>query len=98
MCRIAKFRAFMNNRESASNGCMMRATPMAVWASALTKEDLRKVSNSDVQLTHPNKTSWNAVYIYNFALKYLFEHIEDENRAEDCFRASLKEAETFEAE
>ena len=71
---------------------------MAVWASALTKEDLRKVSNSDVQLTHPNKTSWNAVYIYNFALKYLFEHIEDENRAEDCFRASLKEAETFEAE
>jgi hypothetical protein len=44
----------MNNRESASNGCMMRATPLAVWASGLSKEDLRKVTTADVELTHPN--------------------------------------------
>ena len=24
LCRVAKFRAFMGNRDSASNGCMMR--------------------------------------------------------------------------
>ena len=44
----AKFRAAMSNRESASNGCLMRCTPMAIWTSGLSPVDLMTVTKSEV--------------------------------------------------
>lgn len=85
----------MANRESASNGCMMRSTPIAVWGSGLSKEEFRQITQSEVQLTHPNQTSADCVYIYNFAIKLLLENKDDEDKAGKCFEACLAEAGTF---
>jgi len=40
------------NGNSASNGALMRCTPMAVWGSDLSIEDFRKASEADVSFTH----------------------------------------------
>lgn len=81
LTRVAKFRAFMNNRDSASNGCMMRSTPLAVWASGLSQDEFKKASVAETQLTHPNPTPNDATYLYNLGIKFLLNNKDDPNRA-----------------
>ena len=95
LCRVAKFRAYMSNRDSASNGCMMRSTPIAVWGAGLSNKEFRDLTKSEVQLTHPNQTAADAVYIYNFAIKFLLENKDDGDKAGKCFEACQKEASKF---
>lgn len=95
LAKVAKFRAFMENRDSASNGCMMRATPLAVWGCNLTKEELRDLSNADVTMTHPHQCPKDACYLYNLGIQFLLQNIEDPDRAEKCFEYCLKETESF---
>ena len=46
------------NRDSLSNGGMMRITPLAVWAANLEdQEDLKDAVVADVEFTHPNPLS-----------------------------------------
>ena len=47
----------------------MRCTPLAVWASTLTKpEDLKAAIIADVEFTHPNPLVHEAVFIYSAAI------------------------------
>ena len=77
---------------------MMRTTPLAVWGSGLTKEELREVVKSEVGLTHPNSTSADTVYIYNFAIKFLLDNKEDPEKTQKCMEACLAEVASFKKE
>jgi ADP-ribosylglycohydrolase len=66
--------AYQNNRESCSNGCMMRSVPMAVYASGLGFDDFRKACNAETKLTHPNMTANDAVFLYNLAIRFLMQN------------------------
>lgn len=61
-----------------SNGSMMRCTPMAVYSSALLKEnDVRKAVLSDVALTHPNYFVQEAILVYVKAIHFLLNNPKD---------------------
>ena len=101
LTRTAKFCSFMQNKESCSNGCLMRQTPMAVWASGLEPLDLRNATNCDVTFTHASSqkgeygTSSDAFFIYNYAIKLLLENKDDPQRAQKAFDSCAKVAENF---
>ena len=57
---------------------MMRCTPMAVYSSALLKEnDVRKAVLSDVALTHPNYFVQEAILVYVKAIHFLLNNPKD---------------------
>lgn len=85
----------MGNRDSASNGCMMRSTPLAIWGADLSKEDLKKASNAETTLTHPNPTANDATFLYNLAIKFLLNNLEDPDRALKCFDYCLEASNSF---
>ena len=70
---------------------MMRTTPLAVWGSGLSKEELKELVKSEVTLTHPSATPINAVFIYNLAIKFLLENREDPEKTQKCMEACLTE-------
>jgi len=65
----AKQSAFDKNNNSCSNGCMMRCTPLAIFGQSLTKEEFRKLSDADCELTHSNQTAKDVTFLYNYAIK-----------------------------
>ena len=73
------------NQESASNGSLMRATPMAVWGSGLSVEDLQKASDADVSFTHSHVIVKRAVFAYNLGIKYLLNNPLEKDRARKAF-------------
>ena len=53
---VAKTSAIQECPMSMSNGCLMRATPLAIWCSNLNSSNVHKVVKSDVEMTHPLRT------------------------------------------
>ena len=52
------------NKDSRSNGCLMRVAPLGVWLAEYVKdkeddryENLKTVVKADIELTHPDKIS-----------------------------------------
>jgi ADP-ribosyl-[dinitrogen reductase] hydrolase len=52
LTKCAKFNAFMHNKESCSNGSMMRQTPLAVFGTGLGMQELKKLTTADIHFTH----------------------------------------------
>ena len=77
---------------------MMRTTPLAMWGSGLSKEELKELVKSEVTLTHPSATPINAVFIYNLAIKFLLENKDDPEKTQKCMEACLNEVASFEKE
>ena len=69
----------------------MRSTPMAIWAANLQDEDFKRACKSDVELTHPNQTSNDVVYIYNLAIKTLIEFSDNPNKANIAYHRCVIE-------
>ena len=46
----------------------MRVTPLVVWGSNLSYDDLNKVIVADVKMTHPSLVVQEAVFIYAVAI------------------------------
>ena len=67
----AKKYSVENNALSMSNGCLMRVTPLAVWAAKLHETQLFPLVKSEVEITHPIETCQYAVYIYCAAIRQL---------------------------
>ena len=44
-----------HNQSSQSNGCLMRLTPLAVWAHQQPVEVIARHAMDETALTHPNK-------------------------------------------
>jgi len=59
---------------SQSNGGLMRITPLCVWTSKLTKEEIIKAVREDTRLTHPNKTAQNVSIAYVYTINHLLNH------------------------
>jgi len=47
----------------------MRCTPLAIFGQSLTKEEFRKLSDADCELTHSNQTAKDVTFLYNYAIK-----------------------------
>ena len=73
------------NQESASNGSLMRCTPLAVWGSDLSVEDLQKASDADVSFTHSHVIVKRAVFAYHLGIKYLLNNPLEKDRARKAF-------------
>ena len=71
LVQTAKMSAYQKNHNSCSNGCLMKCSPIAVWAQDLSKEDLRIASRAETEISHSNETSIDVCYIVNLAVKYL---------------------------
>eukprot|EP00347_Sterkiella_histriomuscorum_P003232 403365085 len=59
------------NASSQSNGSLMRITPLAVWASKLSNEDLYKAVHLQTYFTHCNKAVIEATYLYCLVIKLI---------------------------
>jgi len=59
---------------SQSNGALMRITPLCVWASKLSLEDLKKAAREDTRLTHPNQTVINVSIAYVATIHHLLNN------------------------
>ena len=70
-----------------SNGSMMRATPLAVWAQNLSIEDLEKCVEEDTSLMHSSKDMWDLITAYCIAIKTLIKNTGKANRAELALEA-----------
>jgi ADP-ribosylglycohydrolase len=44
-----------HNQSSQSNGCLMRVTPLAVWAHQQPVDVIAQHAMDETALTHPNK-------------------------------------------
>ena len=73
--------------KSESNGSLMRATPMAVWASNIQDIDkLQKLVSMDVLFTHANETVHQSVLIYSATIGYLLRNFQVPTRAADALK------------
>jgi ADP-ribosylglycohydrolase len=45
------------NQKSLSNGCLMRITPLPIWGSSLSPNELAAAAKTECSLTHPNKVA-----------------------------------------
>ena len=74
------------NKESMSNGSLMRCTPMAVFTASVNNEkDIRSAILGDVSLTHPNKFVHEAIVQYCLAIHYVLNNPQDADRGQKAF-------------
>ena len=69
------------NKNSVSNGSLMRCTPMAVWGCELSIQDFKLASNLDVSFTHKAPIVKEAVFAYQLGIKYLLNNPNEKDRA-----------------
>ncbi len=75
----------LGSEKSQSNGGLMRITPLCVWTSKLTKEEIIKAVREETRLTHPNRTAQNVSIAYVYTINYLLNHPGDyKNAYEEC--------------
>lgn len=75
----------LQTASNRSNGSLMRCTPMAVWASALEPEDLKKAIVCDAEFTHPNKLVQDCVFLYASTIRDLINNPTHPMRAKMSF-------------
>ncbi|CDW91567.1 UNKNOWN [Stylonychia lemnae] len=66
-----------NNQSSQSNGCIMRVTPFAVWASQLSNQDLYKAVYLQTYMTHCHQLAIDSTYLYCLAIKLILNGLKD---------------------
>lgn len=74
-------RARLRNHASKANGCLMRATPLAVWGCNQDIPSLVNAAKADCQLTHPNPTCQVATAAYVVAIRHLILNSDDHHGA-----------------
>ena len=66
---------------SISNGSMMRVTPLAIWCSKLSNEEIEQAVKADASFTHSLPLVHNVITTYCIGIKYLIQNPKEENRA-----------------
>ena len=74
------------NKDSLSNGCLMRITPLAVWGRELSNADLDKAVRVDTKITHPHETAQQACVCYCIAIKHLLANLGNRQGAMKALR------------
>ena len=68
---IIRANAAEHNQESLGNGCLMRATPLAVWSAGVSLETAIATAQQDASLTHPGWRCLWATVAYVVAIRHL---------------------------
>ena len=63
----------------------MRATPMAVYMSRSTEDEMFKEVTTEVSMTHPNKVVQQAIFLYCHSIGHLLRHPNNPNRAQEAY-------------
>lgn len=63
--------------ESKSNGSLMRATPIGIWAHRQSPTQIAEIARLDSCLSHPNECCWQSVACYSIAIAHLINHTDD---------------------
>jgi len=95
-----------NTNESTSNGCLIRITPLAVWAYKLSKADLYLTVKLETAFTHTNGKVIEACYLYCYAIslmikggktmKEVYQIVKDESERADIDNTSWPICDWFE--
>lgn len=73
-----------------SNSALVRVPPLIIWCSSLeSDEDVKKAIVSDVEITHPNKTVQDIVFVYAMTLRFLLNNYELKDRAWKAFQLAM---------
>lgn len=83
--KIKKY-SLKENVTSESNGCLMKITPLAIWAHRLQDEDLDKAVRAEVSLTHPNERVQEACVCYCLCIKNLIKNKGDRKGAIEAIK------------
>lgn len=75
--------------ESKSNGALMRATPIAIYAHSLPAELIAGYARADACISHPNKTCQDANAAYCVAIAHLINNVGDSEGALRAARSVL---------
>ena len=67
----------LGTSKSLSNGCLMRATPLAVWGHKLNKEELYQSVKLQTMFTHSHETAVITTYLYCYAIGLLINSTEE---------------------
>jgi ADP-ribosylglycohydrolase len=76
------------NKHSASNGALMKISPIGAFGVILTDEELLEVVQKECDLTHPNSLVKDICYVYCIAIKYSILGL----TKEDIFKMMLLKA------
>ena len=63
-----------NSLSSQSNGSLMRMTPLCIWTSRLSKDDLIRAITEETKLTHPNQSAIDVNIAYAFTIQHLLQN------------------------
>ena len=66
-----------SNKNSWSNGWLMRATPLSVYWYGLPDDKIYEFTKKDVNLTHSHPIAVQTVTWYNLAIAHLLNNFED---------------------
>jgi len=81
---------------SQSNGGLMRITPLCVWTSKLTMNEIIKAVREETRLTHSNETAQNVsiayVYTINHLLNYPGEYEQAYQKCKEIVTEVLRDA------
>jgi len=64
----------LKSHTSQSNGGLMRITPLCVWTSKLSREEIIRAVREETRLTHSNETAQNVSIAYVYTINYLLNH------------------------
>ena len=70
-----------HNQKSESNGCLMRITPLGLWARKLCNKELYDAIVKEQSLTHMRKVVYDAAMCYCLAIRELVSSLGDIKRA-----------------
>mmetsp|Transcript_5352 Transcript_5352/g.9828 ORF Transcript_5352/g.9828 Transcript_5352/m.9828 type:complete len:356 (-) Transcript_5352:1183-2250(-) len=74
---VAILAAQQGSQDSQSNGCLMRATPLCVWAYKLSDNHVAEAAILECSMTHPNLTVNCACACYALAISHLIKNPND---------------------
>ena len=81
-----------SNGDSQSNSCIMRITPMVVFASRLEIMNFKECITADTQFTHCNKVAIDCTLAYSYLIKCL---IKSTGTFKERAESALEETVTF---
>lgn len=64
----------MQNKNSLSNGCLMRISPLGAFGYSISEKRLLEYAKLDCELTNPNPVAIDATGVYVVAIKSLLEN------------------------
>ena len=84
-----------NNKESMSNGSLMRITPLAVFTSKLPSSNARSLIDADTKMTHSSTAAQDIAFMYCQTIAFLINNHTKPNRCQLAFDEAHKLIKTF---